>query len=78
MPPKACDEMLMIHQSSSVHEVMWDGISSTTIEVKYLSISLLAIKDLLSRLAVSSKTIYSSLLPYDENLVDATDHIPST
>ena len=77
MPAKACDERLMIHQSSSVHEVMWDGISSTTIEVKDLSISLLAVKDLLSRLPVSSKIIYSSLLPYDPSLVDATDHIPS-
>ena len=46
MPAKVCDEKLMIHQSSSVHEVMWDGLSCTTIDVTDSVISLLAAKNL--------------------------------
>ena len=57
-----------------MHEVVWEGKNCTTIDVNDSMINLLAAKELLDQLPItSSKTVISSLLPYDKSLVDATD-----
>ena len=74
MPAKVDGVHLKIGASNSVHEVVWEGTNCTTIDVQDSVINLLAAKELLNQLPIaSSKTVISSLLPYDKSLVDATD-----
>ena len=73
MPAKVEGVHLKILVSNSVHEVVWEGTNCTTIEVNDSMINLLLAKELLEQLPItSSKTVISSLLPYDKSLVDAT------
>ena len=74
MPAKVDGLHLKIGAPNPVHEVVWEGTNCTTINVQDSVINLLAAKELLNQLSIaSSKTVISSLLPYDKCLVDVAD-----
>ena len=76
MPAKVVDGFLKFVPSNGTPEVVWDGNKCTTVAIEDFAINLEEAISLFSLLPlVSPKRIKSSLLPYDDSLVEATDDL---
>ena len=76
MPAKVVDGFLKFVPSNGTPEVVWDGNKCTTVAIEDFAINLEEAISLFSLLPlVSPKRIKSSLLPYDDSFVEATDDL---